>query len=208
MVESWTWSVQKASDEDKEWMREMGQSLQIGNESRSERGRYKESEVLQDRWYQGCWSLEPGPQKRPTNMLYIWSDCCLICKASLPQDPPLYTLLPYTYTHINKHAHTHHSIPSTHQSSSTARILTAATSASRLHHCFTFTLPSLILSELGASEHVSGDQPANTGQLVCRMKYYSFFSEERRRGGIWSREKDYRNVKIDRKGVFKYILAF
>lgn len=125
-----------------------------------------------------------------------------------PSRPPLYTLLPYTYTHINKHAHTHHSIPSTHQSSSTARILTAATSASRLHHCFTFTLPSLILSELGASEHVSGDQPANTGQLVCRMKYHSFFSEERKRGGIWSREKDYRNVKIDRKGVFKYILAF
>lgn len=146
------WKIQKASYEDEEWMREMGQPLQTGNE----RGRDKEIEVLQDRWYRGCWSPEPGPQRRPTNMLYIWSYSCLICKASLPQDP-LCSLQPHIHTH--KYTHTHHAIPSTHQSCSAARLLTASTSASRLHHHFTLTL-GLILSELGGGEHVSGDQAA------------------------------------------------
>lgn len=113
----------------------------------------------------GCWSLEPGPQQRPTNMLYIRSDCCLICEASLslPQD-----CLCTFHLHTDKYTHIHHDIPSVHQSCSVARPPTTSTSASWHTHHFTLILT---LSELwpGKTSVVMRLLKERTGALQDQM---------------------------------------
>lgn len=107
-----------------------------------------------DIWAAGHWSR--GHSDDPQT-LYIWSGSCLICEASLPKGS-LCTPPP----HIG---------PRTPRA---ARILTASTSASRLHHRLTYT-QGLILSEWGASEHVRGDQGANWEDVRLARGDFSHF---------------------------------